>query len=96
MKFVAGTEQQFDVIIVDSTDLVGPGAALFTESFYADCRARLRPGGILVAQSGNPFAEPERVRACLERLGGVFRDAGLISTAVPTLSGRPVRVRLGL
>ena len=41
VKFVAGTEQQFDVIIVDSTDLVGPGAALFTEAFYADCRARL-------------------------------------------------------
>ncbi len=87
VKFVAGTEQQFDVIIVDSTDLVGPGAALFTEAFYADCRARLRPGGILVAQSGNPFAEPERVRACLARLGGVFRDTGLISTSVPSYLG---------
>ena len=87
VKFVAGTEQQFDVIIVNSTDLVGPGAALFTESFYADCRARLRPGGILVAQSGNPFAEPERVRACLARLGSVFRDTSLISTSVPSYLG---------
>jgi spermidine synthase len=87
VKFVAGTEQQFDVIIVDSTDLVGPGAALFTEAFYADCWARLRPGGILVAQSGNPFAEPERVRACLARLGSVFRDTGLISTSVPSYLG---------
>jgi spermidine synthase len=87
VKFVASTEQQFDVIIVDSTDLVGPGAALFTEAFYADCRAQLSPGGILVAQSGNPFAEGERVRDCLARLGSVFRDTGLISTAVPSYLG---------
>jgi spermidine synthase len=87
VKFIASTEQQFDVIIVDSTDLVGPGAALFTEAFYADCRAQLRPGGILVAQSGNPFAEPARVRDCLARLGSVFRDTGLVSTAVPSYLG---------
>jgi spermidine synthase len=87
VQFVATTEQRFDVIIVDSTDLVGPGAVLFTQSFYADCRARLRPGGILVAQSGNPFAEPERVRACLARLGRVFRDTSLFSTSVPTYLG---------
>ncbi len=87
VEFVAGAEQQFDVIIVDSTDLVGPGAALFTKPFYADCRARLRHGGILVAQSGNPFAEPERVRACLARLGGVFRDTSLVSTSVPSYLG---------
>jgi spermidine synthase len=87
VQFVATTEQRFDVIIVDSTDLVGPGAVLFTQSFYADCQARLRQGGILVAQSGNPFAEAERVRACLARLGRVFRDASLFSTSVPTYLG---------
>jgi spermidine synthase len=87
VKFVAETTERFDVIIVDSTDLVGPAAALFSASFYAGCRGRLRPGGILVAQSGNPFAEPERVRVCLARLGSVFRDTSLITTAVPSYLG---------
>jgi spermidine synthase len=89
VRFVAGGERRFDVIIVDSTDLLGPGAGLFTEAFYADCRERLRPGGILVAQSGNPFVERARLRACLARLGAVFRDTSFILSAVPSYQGGP-------
>ena len=43
----------------------------------------------LVGQSGNPVAEPERVRACRERLGRVFADASFILTAVPAYLGGP-------
>jgi spermidine synthase len=86
---VAETERQYDVIIVDSTDPFGPGEALFTQTFYADCRARLRPGGILVAQSGNVFVERDRLHACLERLGKVFRDTSFILTSVPAYLGGP-------
>jgi spermidine synthase len=89
VNFVAATEQQFDVIIIDSTDPLGPGEALFTQAFYGDCRARLRPGGILVAQSGNAFMERERLHACLTRLGAVFRDTSFILTAVPAYLGGP-------
>ena len=89
VEFVAGTERVFDVIIVDSTDPFGPGEALFTEAFYADCRARLRSGGILVAQSGNAFLERDRLRACLARLGNVFRDTSFILTSVPAYLGGP-------
>jgi spermidine synthase len=89
VRFVADGERRFDVIIVDSTDLLGPGAGLFTEAFYADCRERLRPGGILVAQSGNPFVEGARLRACLARLGAVFRDTSFILTSVPSYQGGP-------
>jgi spermidine synthase len=89
VKFVADTAQRFDVILVDSTDPVGPGEVLFTESFYTDCRARLRPGGIVVAQSGNAFAEHERLHACMARLGNVFRDTSFILTSVPVYLGGP-------
>jgi spermidine synthase len=89
MQFVADTARQFDVIIVDSTDPSGPGETLFTEAFYADCRARLRPGGIIVAQSGNAFMERARLRACLARLGNVFRDTSLILSSVPAYLGGP-------
>jgi spermidine synthase len=89
VRFVAETERQFDVVIVDSTDPCGPGEALFTQAFYADCRARLRPGGILVAQSGNVFLERDRLDACLARLGSVFRDASFLLTSVPAYLGGP-------
>ncbi len=89
VAFVASTERSFDVIIVDSTDPMGPGEVLFTEAFYADCHARLRPGGILVGQGGNPLVEPARIRTCQQRLGRVFGDASCLLGAVPTFMGGP-------
>jgi spermidine synthase len=89
LKFVARNDRQFDVIILDTTDPTGPGETLFTDAFYADCRARLRSGGILTGQSGNPMSEPHRVRVCRERLGRVFADASFILTSVPSYLGGP-------
>lgn len=47
--------QSYDVIIVDSTDPVGPAAGLFSKEFYRNCRRALRTGGILVGQSESPL-----------------------------------------
>lgn len=44
-----------DLIIVDSTDPVGPAEGLFSRAFYADCLRALGPGGILVQQSESPL-----------------------------------------
>ena len=69
-KFVAETDERFDVIMVDSTDPVGPGAVLFTKEFYAGCRRCLAPGGLLVTQNGLPFLQgPE-----LQQSVGYFRE----------------------
>ncbi|MFI9651683.1 polyamine aminopropyltransferase [Guyparkeria halopsychrophila] len=44
-----------DVIIVDSTDPIGPGTGLFGPDFLADCHRVLRDDGIMVGQSESPF-----------------------------------------
>jgi len=44
-----------DIIIVDSTDPVGPAEGLFSVDFYADCRRALKPNGILVQQTESPL-----------------------------------------
>jgi spermidine synthase len=44
-----------DLIIVDSTDPIGPAVGLFTSDFYAACRRALGPTGILVQQSESPL-----------------------------------------
>jgi spermidine synthase len=89
VEFVARSDRRFDVVMLDSTDPLGPGEVLFTEAFYRNCHARLRPGGILVGQGGNPLVEPARLRACRERLGRVFADVSVLLGAVPSFLGGP-------
>lgn len=50
-----GEADSMDIVIVDSTDPVGPAEGLFTEAFYKDCLRLLRPGGLLVQQSESPL-----------------------------------------
>ncbi len=47
-----------DVIIVDSTDPLGPGEGLFTEAFYRDCLKCLDEDGLLIQQSESPLFHP--------------------------------------
>ncbi len=82
--FMKAADETFDVIIVDSTDPVGPSVALFERSFYADCRARLGERGILVTQSGVTFMQEEEARTTYARMKSLFADAWLYLTQVPT------------
>ena len=58
-RFVQETAERFDVVIIDSTDPVGPGKVLFTREFYAGCKRCLTPGGVLVTQNGVPFLQAD-------------------------------------
>ena len=87
VKFVAETDKRFDVVIVDSTDPVGPGEVLFTESFYADCHRVLKDGGVLATQNGVPFFQPEEVTNTYRRMGKSFKDNGFYTAVVPTYIG---------
>ncbi len=51
-------ENSVDVIIVDSTDPLGPGEGLFTEAFYRDCLNCLTEDGLLIQQSESPLFHP--------------------------------------
>jgi spermidine synthase len=86
-RFVKETDRRFDVIIVDSTDPIGPGAVLFTAEFYADCKRCLVPGGVVVTQNGVPFVQPEEITNSYQRLGQSFADVHFYRAAVPTYQG---------
>jgi spermidine synthase len=86
-RFVKETEERFDVIIVDSTDPIGPGAVLFTAEFYADCKRCLTEGGVVVTQNGVPFVQPEEITNSYRRLGESFADVHFYRAAVPTYQG---------
>jgi spermidine synthase len=86
-RFVARTDDRFDVIIVDSTDPMGPGEVLFTETFYRHCHRILTKGGVLVNQNGVPFMQGDEVTMTYRRRRKFFRDVGFYVAAVPSYYG---------
>jgi len=69
-RFLADTSERFDVILVDSTDPVGPAAALIGEQFLRDAHRALAPGGLMAMQSGGPIAQPREWTATV----AAFKD----------------------
>ncbi|HBT63881.1 MAG TPA: spermidine synthase, partial [Ruminococcaceae bacterium] len=55
LKYIRRCKDEYDVIIVDSTDPFGPGEGLFTKEFYGNCFKALRDDGIMVNQHESPF-----------------------------------------
>lgn len=55
LKYVRSRENEYDLIIVDSTDPFGPGEGLFTKEFYGNCYKALKEDGIIVNQHESPF-----------------------------------------
>jgi spermidine synthase len=84
LKYVAKSDERFDVIIIDSTDPVGPGEQLFTTPFYRDCRRLLRPNGQLSLQSGAPFFMPAQLEGVCRRLASSFDAVRTFLAPVPT------------
>ncbi|MEM7301154.1 MAG: polyamine aminopropyltransferase [Pseudomonadota bacterium] len=86
-KYVAERSGRFDVIIVDSTDPIGPGAVLFTKKFYAACKGALRPGGVLVTQNGVPFVQGDELKQSCSYFRDLFADAWAYRATIPTYVG---------
>jgi len=87
LHYVETTEEQFDVIIADSTDPIGPGEGLFGNAFYGACKHRLSPGGILATQNGVAFMQGHEVRTTAGHLRSLFKDWHFFTAAIPTYVG---------
>lgn len=59
LRFIRSKENEYDIIIVDSTDPFGPGEGLFTKEFYGNCYKALKDDGIMVNQHESPFYEED-------------------------------------
>ena len=87
MKYVAGTDRRFDVIIVDSTDPQGPGKVLFSRKFYAACKRCMANGGVMVTQNGVPIFQSNELRATIVAFRKLFADGYCYIAAIPTYIG---------
>ncbi|RMD88710.1 MAG: polyamine aminopropyltransferase [Alphaproteobacteria bacterium] len=89
-QFIRETEGGFDVIIVDSTDPIGPGEVLFTDTFYGHAKRALAPGGILVTQNGVPFLQGEELTHTMRAFKALFADWTCYMATIPTYAGGPM------
>jgi spermidine synthase len=94
MNYVARTPRRFDVIIVDSTDPLGPGKVLFSQKFYRACKRCLKPGGVLVTQNGVPFFQTTELTATVARFRRLFTVATCYVAAIPTYVGGHMAIGL--
>jgi spermidine synthase len=81
------SKNRFDLIIADRPDPVGPGKALFGETFYDRVKGALRKGGYATFQTGVPFYQPWEITEALQELSAFFPRSGLYLTVVPTYIG---------
>lgn len=77
VRFLAETEEVFDVILIDSTDPIGPAAPLFDQGFYKNIYRALAPDGIVVSQCESAFFERSAQRSLLGIVAGVFENTYL-------------------
>jgi len=82
--FIDRTTERFDVIIVDSSDPVGPSTVLHQEAFYRKLKSRLKPGGIIAAQAGSLMLHQDSHARKSVFLKKIFRHSELYLGPVPT------------
>jgi spermidine synthase len=81
------SKNRFDLIIADRPDPVGPGKALFGETFYDRINGALKKGGYATFQTGVPFYQPWEITEALNDLKRFFPKSGLYLSVVPTYIG---------
>lgn len=86
INFVVDKKEEYDLIIVDSTDPIGPGEGLFTEEFYKNCFEALTKEGILINQNESPYYEDnaKAAKRANNKLRNIFPLAEVYQYHIPT------------
>ena len=86
LKYVRDKYNEYDLIIVDSTDPFGPGEGLFTKEFYGNCYKALTENGILINQHESPYYKNDAraMQRAHQRLRGIFPVSDVYQVHIPT------------
>lgn len=87
IEFIKDKKSEYDIILIDSTDPMGPGEGLFTEEFYTNAKQALKKGGILCAQSESPVAQVDAIEKMYKLLKKVFPITSTFTSPIPTYPG---------
>ena len=71
-EFIKKKKNEYDIIIIDSTDPEDFASGLFTESFYGDVYNALTEDGIMMNQTENPFLDEYGVKKIYQNMKNIF------------------------
>jgi len=82
-EFVAGCQEQFDLVVFDLTPPDSPAAVLYTPEFYAQLKRVMGPDAILSMHLGAPYFQPTRAAMLLDGLREAFAVVRTMGAFVP-------------
>jgi len=83
IKHVKEAENQYDVIIVDCSDPIGPGEGLFTHAFYRDVHRALKADGLFVQQTESPWLHQDLIRRLTKDVRSLFPICRMYTAHIP-------------
>lgn len=84
IEYVKQHQHSFDLIIVDSTEPVGPAIQLFSGEFYQSVYTALKDDGMLVVQSESPFFNQDVIKMAYGGIKQLFPLTKLYLANIPT------------
>lgn len=84
IKYIHEHKSEFDIIIVDSTEPVGPAVGLFEKGFYQGIYEALKEDGILVAQTESPWFNKDLIKRVFKDIKSIFPVTRLYTASIPT------------
>jgi len=87
IRYIKEHRNEYDVIIIDSTDPIGPGEGLFKREFYKSVFDSLKEDGIMVAQTESPFVNENLVANIFKNIKAIFPIVKMYTASIPTYPG---------
>lgn len=84
IRHIQENKGKYDVILVDSTEPVGPAVGLFQKPFYEGIYEALKEDGIMVAQTESPWFNRDLIRQVFRDISGTFPITRLYTASIPT------------
>jgi len=81
---VASCSEEYDLILIDSTEPVGAAASLFSQEFYSSVYKALKPDGMMVAQTESPFFNEDLIKSSFASISKLFPHTYLYLASVPS------------
>ena len=83
IKYLKTVNNMYDVIIIDSTDPVGPAEGLFTEDFYQSAYNALKDDGIFAAQTESPFFNKKLIKDINQIISSLYKISMMYYAMIP-------------
>lgn len=87
IQHMADATNEYDVIIVDCSDPIGPGEGLFTPEFYRNVYKALKEDGLFVQQTESPFYHRELIKRIQKDVRAIFPITDLYLAHIPIYPG---------